>query len=76
MEKSGSELEQHYVTLLRELGKESGMLGQIFVKAQNKIQDPAKLYMLTQLQAPVDFFLLPMIFCWRITTSTKIKKST
>lgn len=49
VEKSGSELEQHYVTLLRELGKESGMLGQIFVKAQNKIQDPAKLYKLVQM---------------------------
>jgi type I restriction enzyme M protein len=48
-DKSGSELEQHYVTLLRELGKESGMLGQIFVKAQNKIQDPAKLYKLIQM---------------------------
>src|SRR6056297_3635825 len=49
VEKSGSDLEQHYVTLLRELGKESGMLGQIFVKAQNKIQDPAKLYKLIQM---------------------------
>jgi len=47
--KSGSELEQHYVTLLRELGQESGMLGKIFVKAQNKIQDPAKLYKLIQM---------------------------
>ncbi len=49
VEKSGFELEQHYVTLLRELGKESGMLGQIFIKAQNKIQDPAKLYKLIQM---------------------------
>jgi len=49
IEKSGSELELHYVTLLRELGQESGMLGQIFVKAQNKIQDPAKLYKLIQM---------------------------
>jgi type I restriction enzyme M protein len=31
------------VNLLRELGKKKGMLGQIFVKSQNKIQDPAKL---------------------------------
>jgi len=45
----GEYLEQHYVTLLRELGQESGMLGQIFVKAQNKIQDPAKLYKLIQM---------------------------
>lgn len=39
--KTGAELEQHYTTLLRELGGQKGMLGQIFVKAQNKIQNPA-----------------------------------
>lgn len=39
----GAELEEHYVTLLRRLGEQSGMLGQIFTKAQNKITDPAKL---------------------------------
>ncbi|WP_197714578.1 N-6 DNA methylase [Nitrosomonas supralitoralis] len=44
--KRGAELELHYVTLLMELGKKPGMLGQIFTKAQNKIQDPAKLYRL------------------------------
>lgn len=44
--KRGAELEVHYVTLLRELGNKSGMLGTIFTKAQNKIQDPAKLYRL------------------------------
>lgn len=44
--KKGAELEVHYVTLLRELGNKSGMLGQIFTKAQNKIQDPAKLFRL------------------------------
>src|SRR6202142_2456053 len=44
--KRGAELEVHYVTLLRELGNQKGMLGQIFTKAQNKIQDPAKLYRL------------------------------
>src|SRR6187200_522497 len=47
--KSGSDLEAHYNTLLRELGKEKGILGQIFTKAQNKIQDPAKLYKLVDL---------------------------
>jgi len=41
--KRGAELESHYVSLLRELGKTSGVLGQIFTKAQNKIQDPSKL---------------------------------
>ena len=44
--KRGAELEVHYVTLLRELGSKPGMLGTIFTKAQNKIQDPAKLYRL------------------------------
>src|SRR5580698_9494834 len=39
--KKGAELEVHYVTLLLELGHKTGMLGQIFTKAQNKIQDPA-----------------------------------
>ncbi len=45
----GAELEVHYSTMLRELGKEKGMLGQIFTKSQNKIQDPAKLYKLVDL---------------------------
>jgi type I restriction enzyme M protein len=47
--KRGAELEVHYVTLLRELGNKPGMLGQIFTKAQNKIQDPAKLYRLIEM---------------------------
>ena len=42
--KRGAELEAHYIELLRELGNAPGMLGQIFFKAQNKIQDPAKLF--------------------------------
>ena len=41
--KDGDELETHYRHTLEELGKRSGMLGVIFRKAQNKIQDPAKL---------------------------------
>lgn len=44
--KTGAELEAHYSQALRELGKQPGMLGQIFTKAQNKIQDPAKLHKL------------------------------
>ena len=47
--KSGSDLESHYNIMLRELAKEKGILGQIFVKSQNKIQDPAKLYKLIAL---------------------------
>ena len=41
--KDGDELEIHYRHMLESLGKEKGMLGVIFRKAQNKIQDPAKL---------------------------------
>ena len=42
-DKRGAELDTHYTHLLRELGKQQGILGQIFTKSQNKIQDPAKL---------------------------------
>src|ERR1700722_2946185 len=40
---TGASLEAHYLETLRALGTQPGMLGQIFTKAQNKIQDPAKL---------------------------------
>jgi type I restriction enzyme M protein len=43
MAKDGDELEAHYRHTLETLGKRGGMLGVIFRKAQNKIQDPAKL---------------------------------
>jgi type I restriction enzyme M protein len=43
MAKDGDALEAHYRHLLEELGKKKGMLGVIFRKAQNKVQDPAKL---------------------------------
>ena len=41
--KSGDLLEVQYRHILETLGKEGGILGLIFRKAQNKIQDPAKL---------------------------------
>ncbi len=43
IEKDGAELETHYVKILSTLGKQEGIIGVIFRKAQNKIQDPAKL---------------------------------
>lgn len=49
LEKDGSGLEQHYRHLLVELGTQKGMLGIIFRKAQNRIQDPAKLKRLIML---------------------------
>ncbi len=39
----GADLEEHYRLTLVELGKKDGMLGTIFRKAQNKIQNPALL---------------------------------
>jgi type I restriction enzyme M protein len=47
--KVGEPLEAHYLTVLHKLGQEPGMLGAIFFKAQNKIQDPAKLSRLVQM---------------------------
>lgn len=42
-QKKGAALENHYADLLRKLAQQPGMIGQIFLKSQNKIQDPAKL---------------------------------
>jgi hypothetical protein len=39
----GVKLEQHYRDTRKKLAEAGGMLGLIFRKAQNKIQDPAKL---------------------------------
>lgn len=47
--KTGEPLEAQYLATLHRLGQEPGMLGAIFFKAQNKIQDPAKLSRLVQL---------------------------
>jgi type I restriction enzyme M protein len=49
LEKDGDALEVHYRHILETLGKEKGMLGIIFRKSQNKIQDPAKLRRLIEL---------------------------
>jgi len=49
LSKSGDELETHYRHVLESLAKESGLLGIIFRKSQNKIQDPAKLERLFKL---------------------------
>jgi len=43
IDKDGAELEAHYIRILSELGKEDGIIGVIFRKAQNRITDPAKL---------------------------------
>ena len=43
LKKDGDDLETHYRHVLEGLGRKGGMLGVIFRKAQNRIQDPAKL---------------------------------
>jgi len=54
----GAELEVRYVEALRELSQARGMLGQIFTKSQNKIQDPAKLARLIDMVDSTDWLLL------------------
>jgi Type I restriction-modification system methyltransferase subunit len=49
LQKDGDALEAHYRHILETLGKGKGMLGVIFRKSQNKIQDPAKLRRLLEL---------------------------
>jgi type I restriction enzyme M protein len=41
--RDGDDLEGQYRRVLADLGREPGMLGVVFRKAQNRIQDPAKL---------------------------------
>ena len=47
--KKGDELETHYRHMLETLGKQQQLLGLIYRKSQNKIQDPAKLEKLIKL---------------------------
>ena len=54
----GVELEKHYVELLSGLGQQTGMLGQVFAKAQNKIADPAKLFRLIDMVDDTDWVML------------------
>jgi type I restriction enzyme M protein len=49
LQKDGDALEVHYRHILETLSKEKGLLGVIFRKSQNRIQDPAKLRRLIML---------------------------
>ena len=49
LEVKGAELEEQYVKILRELSNQSGLLGVIFRKSQNRIQTPANLQRLIHL---------------------------
>ena len=56
--KTGAELERHYIELLLKLGQRKGLLGQIFTKAQNRIQEPAHLASLIDLIDREDWLIL------------------
>ena len=43
LDRDGDDLEVHYRHVLEQLGRQQGTLGTIYRKAQNRIQDPAKL---------------------------------
>jgi type I restriction enzyme M protein len=43
---TGSNLEAHYIEVLQSLSKQPGMIGQIYFKAQNRIQNPSQLHRL------------------------------
>ncbi len=47
--KSGSELKEYYEKMLAALGKEQGMLGQMFLQAKNHINTPARLSSLIEM---------------------------
>ncbi len=49
LDKDGGELERQYRHILESLGREPGVIGVIFRKSQNKIQDPAKMKRLLKL---------------------------
>jgi len=55
----GDDLEIQYRHTLESLGKQGGMLGTIFRKAQNKIQDPAKLERLIKMIEKEKWSTLP-----------------
>jgi type I restriction enzyme M protein len=56
----GDDLEIQYRHTLEHLGKMGGMLGTIFRKAQNKIQDPAKLERLIKMIDKESWATLPV----------------
>lgn len=56
--RKGAALEAHYINVLRELSWKGGMLGQIFTKSQNKIQDPAKLARVVEMVDQTEWIVL------------------
>ncbi len=57
-DKSGAELMTHYINLLQEFSMKPGMLGQMFTKSQNKIQQPNNLASVIKMIDEQDWALL------------------
>ena len=77
MPKTATSWRCNTASILESLGKEPGMLGVIFRKSQNKIQDPAKLRRLVELingetWVGLDVDVKGAIYegCWRRTPRT------
>ncbi len=54
-EKSGSDLTEHYVDVLRTLGKSPGILGDIYAGAQSRFSNPVNLKQLVSLMDEVEW---------------------
>ena len=55
---SGTELTEHYAKALAELGRQRGILGDIFASAQSRFTNPVNLHRLVQLVDEIDWTML------------------
>jgi len=57
-DRSGTELTEHYTDLLRKLGRQPGILGDIYAKSQNRFNNPVNLKRLVNLIAETEWTAL------------------
>ena len=60
IKKSGSELLEKYSSILQTLGKQKGMLGDIFARSRSEFSNPTNLKKLLNLIDEIDWFSLPV----------------
>ncbi len=60
IKKSGSEILETYSQILQTLGKEKGMLGDIFARSRSEFSNPTNLKKLLNLIDEIDWFSLPV----------------
>ncbi len=60
IKKSGSEILETYSLILQTLGKEKGMLGDIFARSRSEFSNPTNLKKLLNLIDEIDWFALPV----------------